>query len=420
MSSNTTTITKRKKSRNDKFDDYIGPTDPKIDSYARSALVDARIKLLFSHAFFGNLSTRMKLVNADDWCSTAATDGINFYYNSRFIKALRKREVEFLVAHEVLHCAYDHMGRRDDRDPQIFNIANDYAVNADLKKHKVGEFITTVPCLYDEKYIGKSSEQIYDDLMKNVTKINMDDLIDMLIDEHMNQNNDEKDSEKSGRPNYSKEELERIRQEVKQSVISAAQASANSGSIPAGIQRLISDITNPTLPWKELIQTNLISNINNDYSWKRPSRRGWHMDAIMPGMTPGDQIDVDIAIDMSGSITQKQASHFLSEIKSIMETFESYKLHVFCFDTEVYNPADFDSDSLQSIHEYKPVGGGGTDFNSIFNYLRNNDRNPKSLIVFTDGMPFGSWGDKDYTEVIWVIHGSRSIVPPWGTWAYFD
>ena len=146
----------KKRSRSKKFENLVGPTDSKIDALARERLVTARIGLLLRHSFFGNLATRMQLINADLWCSTAATDGQKFYYNSRFIMMLKPKEVEFLVGHEVLHVVYDHMGRRGTRDPQIWNIADDYAVNADLKRHKVGEFIKTVPCLYEQKYDGKA------------------------------------------------------------------------------------------------------------------------------------------------------------------------------------------------------------------------------------------------------------------------
>jgi len=191
-------ISPTKKKRSSKFDNLIGPTDPKIDAQARELLVGARIGLLLRHSFFGNLATRMKLVNADEWCATAATDGITFYYNSRFIKMLKPKEIEFLFGHEVLHVVYDHMGRRGDRDPQIWNIADDYAVNADLKRHHVGTFITTVPCLYETKYDGKPAEEIYDDLMKNVKKINIEDLIDQLLDDHMDGEDGDGENEGDG------------------------------------------------------------------------------------------------------------------------------------------------------------------------------------------------------------------------------
>ena len=416
--------TKSKKNRSDKFDKLIGPMDPKIDVQARERLVTARVGLLLRQSFFGNLATRMKLINADEWCATAATDGRNFYYNSRFIMMLKTKEVEFLFGHEVLHVVYDHIDRRGNRDPQIWNIANDYTVNADLKRHKVGQFITTVPCLYEQKYDGKTSEEIYDDLMKNVQKLDINDLIDQMIDDHMDGDESDGDSEGDGdkqgkRPKMSAEERERIRQEVKQAIIAAAQ-SAEAGTLPKGVERLVKQATNPVMPWRELLQTNLTSAIRNDYSWMRPSRRGWHMDAVMPGMTPGEEIDVTIAIDMSGSISDHQAQQFLGEISGMMSAFDGYKVHVFCFDTEIYNPADYTSENMDTIDEYNPQGGGGTDFDAIFDYLKREAIEPKRLIVFTDGYPCGSWGDANYCDTTWIIHGDPDPNPPFGTWAIYD
>ena len=411
----------KKKNKTGKFDKLIGPTDPKIDARARDLLITARVGLLINHSFFGNLATRLKMINADEWCSTAATDGRNFYYNSRFICLLKTKEVEFLVGHEVLHVVYDHMGRRDNRDPQIWNIANDYAVNADLKRHKVGEFITSVPCLYEAKYDGKYSEYIYDDLMKGVSKISLDDLIDKMLDEHMDSEDDsDGEAEGKGRPKpMTQEERDALRQEIKQNIINAA-AGAEAGKLPAGVKRLLDDITDPKMPWRDLIQTNLTSLIKSDYSFSRPNRRGWHMDAIMPGSIPGEEIDVVVALDMSGSISDKQAQMFLGEVSGMMQMFDGYKIHVFCFDTSVHNPQSFSSDNLDTMSEYEPKGGGGTDFTSIFDYLKERGEDTKRLIVFTDGMPFGSWGDEDFCDTTWIIHGSNTIVPPFGTYAYFD
>jgi predicted metal-dependent peptidase len=134
--------TTQNKQEADKFKDLIGPMDPKVDRIVRDKMIQARVGLLMKASFFGNLATRLKLINADEWCGTAATDGRNFYYNSRFIMLLKPKEVEFLVGHEVLHVVYEHMDRRGNRDPQMWNIADDYAVNADLKRHNVGQFIT--------------------------------------------------------------------------------------------------------------------------------------------------------------------------------------------------------------------------------------------------------------------------------------
>jgi predicted metal-dependent peptidase len=315
------------------------------------------------------------------------------------------------------------MGRRGNRDPEIWNIADDYAVNADLKRHKVGEFIRTVPCLYEQKYDGKAAEEIYDDLMKNVQKIDISSLIDQMIDDHMDgegEGDGEGDQDGKGkRPSMSAEERERVRQEVKQAIINAAQ-SAEAGTLPKGVERLVRQHTNPVMPWRELIQTNLTSAIRSDYSWMRPSRRGWHMDAIMPGMNPGEEIDVVVSLDMSGSISNSQAQAFLGEIGGMMDSFDGYKVHVFCFDTDTYNPKDFSSENMDRIEEYEPMGGGGTDFDCIFKYLKDNAIDPKRLIVFTDGYPCGSWGDANYCDTTWIIHGDKDPHPPFGTFALYD
>ena len=422
-----TAATTQNKKEADKFKDLIGPMDPRLDREVREKLITARVGLLLRASFFGNLATRLKLVNADEWCGTAATDGRNFYYNSRFIDMLKPKEVEFLFGHEVLHCVYDHFGRRGDRDPMLFNVANDYAVNGDLKKHRVGEFITSVPCLYDSKYEGMSSEEIYDDLYENAEKINLSDLIDKLLDDHMdgegNSDSDEDGDEKDGRgkkPKLSAEERQKIRDEIKEAVMAAAAASDGAGNLPAGVKRLIQDMTAPKLNWRELLRMQLESTIKSDYTWMRASRRGWHMDAVMPGQRPDELIDVAIGIDASGSIDERMLRDFLAETQGIMDQFQSYRIHIFTFDTRVYNPAQYNSDNLDTMCDYEVSGGGGTDFDAIYNYLKEEQIEPKRLVVFTDGYPFGSWGDENYADTVWIIHGNTTVVPPWGQYAYYE
>ena len=410
-----------------KFANLIGPMDPKLDREVRELLVTARIGLLLRSSFFGNLATRLKLVNADEWLATAATDGRHFYYNSRFVKMLKPKELEFLFGHEVLHVVYDHFGRRHSRDPQLWNIANDYAVNGDLVKHHVGEKITTVPCLYDTKFDGKSSEEIYDYLYENAEKINIDTLIDRLLDDHLEgqDNKDGKggkdgDKEGNGRPDpLTEEERQKIRDEIKEAVLSAAQA-AGAGNLPAGVKRIIESMTEPKMNWRELLRMQLESTIKTDFTWMRASRKGWHMDAVMPGMKTDPMIDIAIAIDASGSISHEMLKDFLSEIQGIMDSFPAYKIHVITFDTDAYNPAQYDSDNLDSICDYEVTGGGGTDFDCIFKYLKDNEIEPKRLVVFTDGYPFGSWGDENYADTVWILHGTTTIVPPWGQFAYYE
>ena len=417
----TTTVSKEDAK---KFANLIGPTDPKLDREVREILITARVGLLLKASFFGNLATRLKLVNADEWCATAATDGRNFYYNTRFIKMLRPKEVEFLFGHEVLHCVYDHMGRRGDRDPQLWNIADDFCVNADLKKHHVGEFITSVPCLYDHKYDGMSAEEVYDILYEKADKIDINDLLNRMIDDHIDGDDEQDgggdgDQEGKGRPRLSKEDRQQIKDEIKEAMLAAASAS-DAGNIPAGVKRLIKDLTEPKMDWRELLRMQLESTIKSDYTWMRASRKGWHMDAVMPGMKLDPMIDIALMIDASGSMDDAMLKDILSETASIMESFPAYRIHVASFDTEVYNAKQYDSENLEDITEYEIQGGGGTDFDCMFKYLKDNEIEPKRLVVFTDGYPFGSWGDENYADTVWILHGTTSIEPPWGQFAYYD
>ena len=417
--------------KDNKFKDLVGPKDMKLDGIVREKLITARVGLLLKASFFGNLATRLKLINADEWCATAATDGRNFYYNTRFIQLLKPKEIEFLFGHEVLHCVYDHFGRRGDREPQIWNIANDFCVNADLKEHGVGEFITSVPCLYDRKYNGWSSEKVYDDLMKNVKKINLSDLLDQMIDEHLDGEGDgdgkggdgeevDGSGKGKGRPKISEEERRAIRDEIKEAMLAAAATVDGAGNIPAGVQRLIKEMTEPKMNWRELLRMNLESTIKSDYTWMRASRRGWHMDAVMPGMKPDEMIDIALAIDASGSMDENMLKDILSEVQGIMDSFPVYKIHVVSFDTQTYNPQQYDSDNLDSIVDYEVQGGGGTSFECFYEYFKENDITPHRLVVFTDGYPGGSWGDENFCEVTWILHGTTTIEPPFGTWAYYE
>lgn len=401
--------------------------DPKIDNAARERLITARIGLLLKAPFFGNMATRLELVNANDWCPTAATDGRRFYYNDAFIMSLPLQQCEFLMGHEVLHCVYQHGDRRGGRDPQIWNFACDFAVNADLLDQRIGERITVVKILVNDEYKGLSAEEIYDLIIKNATKKDLESYANMVLDEHLD-SEDDGDGDGSGnsdgngkgkRPKLSDEERRAIRDELAEAAINAAEA-AGAGNLPLGVKRLLKNLTAPVIGWRELLEQQIQSVIKSDFTWARPSRRGWHMDAILPAMAQGQQIDVCIAIDQSGSISEEDSKAFLSEIKGIMDAYEEYSVRVWCFDTEIYNDQLFTSENMSDIEQYEPQGGGGTDFMANWTYMQENDIQPKKFIMFTDGVPCGDWGIEEYCDTIWIIKGNENCEPPWGTWAHYE
>jgi len=400
--------------------------DKTLDNIVREKLRTARIGLLLRAPFFGNLAVRLDLINADSWLATAATDGRHFYYNTDFVNKLKHKEIEFLFGHEVLHNVYDHMGRNGEfRDRRLFNCAADFCVNADLIDNRIGDRIT--PCLYDVKYKGWSAEEVYDDLYEQAEKIDISDLFDQLLDEHLDgDGDDEGDGEEvdgsgqgKGRPRLTAEERRQIKDEIRDAVLQSAQA-VGAGNVPLGVRRLIKDLTKPVISWTELIDQQIQSTVKDDFSWMRRNRKGWEMDAILPGMIPGNQIDLCIALDMSGSIGEEDIKVFISEVKGIMDSYTEYTIQLWCFDTEIYNHQTFTSDNINDILDYNPMGGGGTDFEANFTYMKENCIEPKKFIMFTDGYPCGSWGDENYCDTVFIIKGNEQAEPPFGVWAIYE
>ena len=391
-------------------------------------LTTARVGLLLKAPFFGNMATRMKLTDASEWCPTAATDGRGFFYNKEFVEKLSVKKLEFLFAHEICHAIFDHFGRKGSRHHTLSNVAQDYAVNQILVDERIGEKITEVDICYDPQYRGMAWEEIYDKLYEQADKISMEELLEQLgdvLDEHLEvegegggEGNDGKDGkEGKGKPKISKEEAQRIKDEIKEAMIQSAQA-AGAGKVPGQIQRMIKDLTEPKMNWREVLRMNIQSIVRNDYSFSRPNRKSWHTGAILPGMMNDETIDVAIAIDMSGSIGDEDATTFLSEVKGIMDQYEDYKIDIWCFDTAIYNPQTFTSDD--DLMEYEPQGGGGTEFMVNWEYMKENDIQPKKFIMFTDGYPWGSWGDEDYCDTLFIVKGNETAEAPFGTTVIYE
>lgn len=417
MSANTT-ATKQKKIEKQNF-----TSDQKNKIVEK--LITARIGLLLRHPFFGNLATRLKLVDATDWCATLATDGRHFYYNNDFVHALNPKECEFGFAHEVLHNVFDHMGRRESRDPKLSNIAADFAANQILKDEKIGEVPRMIKIFQDNKYRGWSYEQIYEDIEKNAIKIDISQLGE-LLDEHLDGDGDgegegEDGDEKAGkgRPKLTAEEKKQIRDEIKEAMVAAAQ-SAGAGKVPAGVARMIQAFTEPKMDWRQMLRMNIQSIFKSNFSFARPNRKSQHCGAVLPGMMNEETIDVSVCIDMSGSISDAMARDFLSEVKGIMEEYQDFKLDLWTFDTDVYGYKQFTGDTAEEINEYNCQGGGGTDFDVNFQFMKDNDINPKKFIMFTDGYPCGSWGDEDYCDTLFIIHGNKEIIAPFGQTAHYE
>jgi len=396
----------------------------KSDAEVLDYLIRARVKLLISAPFFGTIATRLKFIDASKWCPTAATDGKNFYYNKDFVAALQAKnegQVEFLVGHESLHCVYDHMDKTQlgKRDVRLANVAQDYVINGDLVEANIGTLIDLVQICHDYKYRNMHWLEVYDELFRQAEEegrvINLESL-----DVHLDMDDGEGEAADGNTPapgeagndgkeapiQYTDEEKEQIKNEMQSAVLQSAKVAGSAGNLPSGVKRLVDSYLNPQLDWKELLAMQIQSVIKSDYTMLNPSRKGMDAGMYLPGMDYENTIDIALALDMSGSILDEMAREMLSEVKGIMEQYNGFRIHLFCFDTEVHNPQVFTEHNMDEFMDYELGGGGGTEFDVCWEYMKEEGIVPQKFVMFTDGYPWNSWGDESYCDTLFIVHGS--------------
>jgi predicted metal-dependent peptidase len=129
-----------------------------VDRFAQG-----RISLVLYHPFFGTLAMTLILIRDELFEHLAGTNGVYLKYNPQRCADLLMPEVEFIWAHEVMHCAMGHHVRRGDRDFMLWNIACDYVVNLVLVEAGM-----QMPrgMLLDVRFKDMSAVQVYDVLLK--------------------------------------------------------------------------------------------------------------------------------------------------------------------------------------------------------------------------------------------------------------
>lgn len=429
-----------------------GPQHPTLSGACRDRMTVAKVSLITNYPFFGIIAAKLQLVEDNIHCQTLATDGKHMFYNVAFvmgvdaagvdrdeyrakmIKAfpnatedqidealdgLTDSELRSGIVHEVLHCMLEHFVRKQNREHQKWNRACDYAINQIIKRENIGTIRKS--WLFDPKYNEMTAEEIYkllDDDEQNGDGQGQGD----SMDHHFggtppgDEDGDDRGTAGSLFEHASEADIQENFEDFKQTVINASQAA----KVPAGLQRFFDNMAAPKIDWRTKVRRTLQSWMKRDMSYVRPNRKSWSCGFVIPGFLPQEDIDICIALDMSGSISEAMARDMISEVYGMMNQFPTFKIRLLCFDTRVYNPEDFDEQNVDALFQYQIKGGGGTDFDAVWEYMKAEDYKPKQLIMFTDGYPWQSWGDEDYCDTLFVIHGTDSIVAPFGQTVYYE
>ena len=188
----------------------------------------------------------------------------------------------------------------------------------------------------------------------------------------------------------------------------AAQQAQQAGKLSGVMKRLVETLLQPNLPWRMLLARYMTAMARDDYSYTRPStRRG--DPAIFPTLR-SSEVNVLVALDVSGSVSDKELLECLSEINAIKGQMRARVTLIAC-DSDIVEgfPRVFEPWEEMTLPD-TVLGGGSTDFRPVFNWIQQQDDQPGCVVYFTDAM--GNFPSEPNYPVVWLIKGKGQV--PWG------
>ena len=430
----------------------------------------ATVQLLFKEPFFGSLVMMLDPVEAGDWCKSIATNGRKIFYNPTFLAkadACGEHTIKFLLAHIVLHIAYNHNDpeRIGGRNKQIWDIACDHQVNLELVDcglHLPPKKLMDGEACCDNRFNNMAVEEIYTILLKEQQEQNGqggqggeggdeegeqqpgDQSFNskdgtQTLDSHLKKQDvtsgtrdsdevDNGDDSFEGQVALTESEAEELRQEWEELVIQSAKAAAandpNGKGIPGSIARLVKSLGEPTVDWNEILHQQIQASAKSDYDWSVGNRKTRQQGIHLPSMAnDSSSVNVICCIDVSGSVSEEMFHGFLQEVVGMVESFAEFKIGVICFDTLCHGLHLFDENSIDEITSIDfQSGGGNNGFDFVVDFIEEQsfEFEIDNLVVFTDFHLFGPTHDKSNPpyyadDTTWCIWGHKEAAPDMGS-----
>lgn len=313
---------------------------------------------------------------------TLAVTSKMFYINPDYFKSLQPRERCSALLHEALHLALKHVIRYVDfPDHKRFNYACDYIVNP-----MVSSLGYPIPkgWLYEEKYLGKSLMEIYDDL------------------ESSNDGDSEEGEDGTGLGEcmFEPTPIEDM-PDIIGRIHTAMEILKGNPTAMTAVNNILNHVkqaAQPPLPFKTALADYLNALNTDDRSWRYPNRRMFAAGILSKGYGIGAIRSAVTVFDGSASMDDELRALAVEQIEYMRDTLKIQELTVIVFSDTV--------NQVLTIHEGTPIttqdlyGGGGTDMEAPFNKIEELCITPEIVMVFTD-MEWILPPEPNY-EVLWV------------------
>ena len=356
----------------------------------------ARAKLLLQYVFWAGIILPTPMIE-DETIPTAETNMREIRYNPKFINSLTTEVVIFVLVHEAFHIMLMHGIRRGHRDPQLWNIACDFAINIQLKDWG---FSLWDKCCVDAKYRGMSADQIYDLLMEQ-GKGRGKGGQGKPGDEQGGFGGDLKEPEgiedAEGKAN--------VEREIKGKITTATTIARMAGKMPADLDKMLNGLLNPKVPWDDELQNLLQRVCYDEENWNRRNRRVTNY--YLPSRYNLKCGEIIIIGDTSGSMQQPDMDKAASEINGVKDKVNPERIRVVWADAKACNHMEvFEDGEDLKLH---PVGGGGTDMRLPMKFVEQFD--PRVVILMTDCETPWPKVEPDYPL---IVVSTTKAKCPWG------
>jgi predicted metal-dependent peptidase len=272
----------------------------------------------------------------------------------------------------------EHNFRRGERQHKRWNIAADYVINKLLTDEGIGRM---PKCgLLDANIYNAghgTSEGIYNILPEQPEGDPLDDCED-------------------GEGTQAEQAQQQAEWKVK--VAQAAQAAKMMGKMSVNMQRLVDEVLQPKVDWRDVMQRFLVKARTDQRSFARFNRRFLPQGIYLPSVSGETMGEIVFAVDCSGSIDQRTINQFAAEIAKVKDDLLPERIHVMYFDSEVSHVESYE---VHDDLDIKPHGGGGTDFAPVFESIIEHGFNPVAIVFLTD-LCCNSFGEQPDAPVLWV------------------